>query len=166
VPYVSNSETMLKLALVGCVKDMIVPPMIVVDYLLYRMNLHDPTIYKQYHVPTNNVMDFLTGVAKLTGRLMRGGKPELEATALWVLGRWRSGRLGRFMLDPVDEDAYRQWLEEEESAEKSNTSLKKEVKAERMEAKRASYAGASYTGARYAGARYAGTRYAGTAGAA
>ncbi|RPB25799.1 P-loop containing nucleoside triphosphate hydrolase protein [Terfezia boudieri ATCC MYA-4762] len=117
VPYVPNSETMLKLALVG-------------------MNLHDPTIYKKYHEPTNNILDFLAKVGKETGRLMKGGEPDLEATALWIVGRWRNGLLGRFMLDPVDKDAYQRWLEEEESAGKSNTRLKKEAKAERLEAQR------------------------------
>lgn len=137
VPYVPNSETMLKLALVGCVKDTIIPPVTVADYLLYRMNLHDPTIYKKYHKPTNNILDFLAKVGKETGRLMKGGEPDLEATALWIVGRWRNGLLGRFMLDPVDKDAYQRWLEEEESAGKSNTRLKKEAKAERLEAQRA-----------------------------
>ena len=137
MPYISNSETMLKLALVGCVKDTIVSPVTVADYLLYRMNLHNPNIYKLYHEPTNNILDFLAKVAKKTGRLMKGGEPELEATALWIIGRWRNGLLGRFMLDPVDEDAYQRWLEEEGSAKKSNTRLKKEAKAERLEAKRA-----------------------------
>lgn len=136
VPYVPNSETMLKLALVGCVKDTIIPPVTVADYLLYRMNLHDPTIYKKYHEPTNNILDFLAKVGKETGRLMKGGEPDLEATALWIVGRWRNGLLGRFMLDPVDKDAYQRWLEEEESAGKSNTRLKKEAKAERLEAQR------------------------------
>ncbi|KAF8429143.1 P-loop containing nucleoside triphosphate hydrolase protein [Tirmania nivea] len=136
VPYVPNSETMLKLALVGCVKDTIVPPVTVADYLLYRMNLHDPNIYKKFHEPTNNILDFLAKIAKETGRLMKGGEPNLEATALWIVGRWRNGLLGRFMLDPVDEGAYQRWLEEEESAGKSNTRLKKEAKAERLETRR------------------------------
>ncbi|KAF8432073.1 P-loop containing nucleoside triphosphate hydrolase protein [Terfezia claveryi] len=137
VPYVPNSETMLKLALVGCVKDTIIPPVTVADYLLYRMNLQDPKIYKKYHEPTNNILDFLAKVGKDTGRLMKGGEPDLEATALWIVGRFRNGLLGRFMLDPVDKDAYQRWLEEEESAGKSNTRLKKEAKAERLEAQRA-----------------------------
>lgn len=137
VPYVPNSETMLKLALVGCVKDTIVPPVTLADYLLYRINLHSPSIYSMYHEPTNNVLDLLTVIAKKTGRLMKGGEPDLEATALWVVNRWRNGMLGRFMLDKVDEGAYQRWLEEEGSAEKSKNRLKKEAKAERLEAKRA-----------------------------
>lgn len=67
---------------------------------------------------------------------MKGGEPDLEASALWIVSRWRNGVLGRFMLDPVDEGAFQRWLEEEESAVKSNTKLKKEAKAERLEAKK------------------------------
>lgn len=143
VPYIPNSETMLKLALVGCVKDTIVPPVTLADYLLYRMNLHDPTIYSAYHDPTNNILDFLAAIAKRTGRLMKGGEPDLEATALWIVSRWRNGLLGRFMLDPVDEGAYQRWIEEEGSARKSNTRLKKEAKAERTEARKARKAAAA-----------------------
>lgn len=127
---------MLKLALVGCVKDTIISPVTIADYLLYRINLNDPTIYSMYHEPTNNILDFLAAVARKTGRLMKGGEPDLEASALWIVSRWRNGVLGRFMLDPVDEGAFQRWLEEEESAVKSNTKLKKEAKAERLEAKK------------------------------
>ena len=135
VPYVPNSETMLKLGLVGCVKDTIIPPVTLADYLLYQMNKHDPTLYGMYHPPTNNVMDLLIEVAKKTGRLMRGGEPDLEATALWIVGRWRSGLLGRFTLDDVDAGAYQRWLEEEEGAQKSNRLMRKEAKQERIDAK-------------------------------
>ena len=137
VPYVPNSETMLKLALVGCVKDTIIPPVTLADYMLYQINLHDPAVYAMYSPPTNNVMDLLTATAKKTGRLARGGEPDLDATALWLINRWRNGAYGRNILDPVDEMAYIRWLEEEESAGKSNNQLKKAAKQDMLDAKKA-----------------------------
>lgn len=101
IPYVPNSESMLKLALCGSVKDTIIPPTILADYLLYHLNLHNPGVYSVYCRPTNNIEDFLTAVAERTGRLKKGGMPDTEASALWVIQRWRHGHLGQFVLDEV-----------------------------------------------------------------
>ncbi|KAG7009584.1 pre-mRNA-splicing factor [Physcia stellaris] len=106
IPYVPHAESMLKLALCGCVKDTIVPPGIVADYLLYRLNLVDAALYAEYSPPTNDVNEWLANVAWKTGKLRKGGEgeggvPELEAAALWMVQRWREGKLGRFVLDEV-----------------------------------------------------------------
>ena len=101
IPYVPNSESMLKLALCGSVKDTIIPPTILADYLLYHLNLYNPGVYSEYSQPTNNIDDFLARVAQTTGRLKKGGTPDVEASALWAIQRWRNGYLGRFVLDEV-----------------------------------------------------------------
>lgn len=106
VPYVSDAESMLKLALVGCVKDGLVSHVTVADYLLYHLNLRDPALYAAYCArPTNDVHEFLRGVAVRTGKLVRGGEPSLEAAADWIVKEWRGGELGRFVLDEVDDRA-------------------------------------------------------------
>jgi mitochondrial GTPase 1 len=108
IPYVPDAEAMLKLALVGSVKDNVIPPFTLADYLLYHLNLHDPAVYATYHEPTNDVMALLTAVANKTGRLMKGGEADLEGTAMWIVQRWRTGLLGsgdgaKIMLDDVSE---------------------------------------------------------------
>ncbi|KAI9737776.1 MAG: Mitochondrial GTPase [Cirrosporium novae-zelandiae] len=121
VPYVPDAESMLKLALCGNVKDTIVPPTVLADYLLFRMNLSFGTVgsgsgvegrgegetcfYAQYAEPTNDVMVLLDGIARRTGRLRKGGEPDFEAAALWFIQRWRMGLLGKFLLDDVSEGA-------------------------------------------------------------
>lgn len=109
VPYVSESESMLKLALVGCVKDGLINWVTVADYLLYRLNLHDPTgeVYRDFcETPTNEVHEFLRGVARRTGKLLKGSGESLEGAADWVVRRWRNGDLGLFALDPFDGQAF------------------------------------------------------------
>lgn len=101
VPYVPNAESMLKLALCGSVKDTIIAPTTLADYLLYQMNLYDPAIYSDYASPTNDINEFLNAVAHKTGRLQKGGIPDVEASALWMIQRWRNGQLGRFVLDEI-----------------------------------------------------------------
>ncbi|MCJ1473919.1 Mitochondrial GTPase [Lambiella insularis] len=104
VPYVPNAEVMLKLALCGSVKDTIIAPATLADYLLYQLNLQRPSLYAEWAAPTNDVMEFLGDVARKSGRLQKGGVPDVDAAALWVIQRWRTGQLGRFVLDGVSEE--------------------------------------------------------------
>lgn len=102
IPYVPDAEAMMKLALCGSVKDSIIPPVMLADYLLYHMNLVDPTLYAEYVPgPTNDVVELLEGMARRTGRLGKGGKADTEATALWMIQKWRNGYLGKFLFDGV-----------------------------------------------------------------
>ncbi|KAI1779162.1 P-loop containing nucleoside triphosphate hydrolase protein [Hypoxylon cercidicola] len=109
VPYVGDVESMLKLALVGCVKDGLVPAETVADYMLFHLNLRDPGLYAELCPPTNDVREFLDTVALRTGKLRRGGLPSQEQAADWVLQQWRKGNLGRFGLDDVSEEGLRAW---------------------------------------------------------
>lgn len=131
IPYVPNTDTMLKLALVGCVKDSLIDPITMCDYLLYKINLVDPTLYETYHPPTNDVYQLLRETAIQTGRLGKGGVPDLGATAIWLIQRYRAGELGRFILDDVDKEALDRRLKEEASEGMSANQIKKELKAER-----------------------------------
>ncbi|KAL9045391.1 MAG: hypothetical protein Q9214_001555 [Letrouitia sp. 1 TL-2023] len=103
VPYVPNPEAMLKLALCGSVKDTIIAPETLADYLLYHLNIYDPVVYGEFTTPTNDIIEVLNAIAKKTGRLQKGGIPDTEASALWMIQRWRNGHLGRFILDEVTE---------------------------------------------------------------
>jgi ribosome biogenesis GTPase A len=115
VPFVPDAEAMMKLALVGSVKDTIIAPVTLCDYLLFHINKQQggPTWYREYCEPTNDAAQFLEAVAKKTGRLGKGGVPDLDASALWVIQRWRQGHLGTFLLDEVEEDGLEKKMREE-----------------------------------------------------
>ncbi|KAF4978350.1 hypothetical protein FZEAL_5248 [Fusarium zealandicum] len=104
-PYVDDGETMVKIALVQGIKKGLIPDEILADYLLYRMNLVDPAIYERYCGPTNEMEVFLNAVAKREGKLKAGGVPNLQEAAARVLSQWRSGKLGKFVLDDLSDDA-------------------------------------------------------------
>ncbi|KAK6359904.1 Mitochondrial GTPase [Orbilia brochopaga] len=131
IPYVPNAATMLKLALVGCVKDSLIDPVTLCDYLLFRINLLAPELYAQWHPPTNDVMELLTAMAIETGRLGKGGVPDLTATAIWMIQRYRAGGMGRFILDDVDPGALQRRTEEEAKEGMSANQMRKGIKAER-----------------------------------
>ena len=105
IPYVPNAESMLKLALCANVKDYIIEPVTLADYLLFHMNLKDFRLYEKYTHPTNDIMVLLNAVGRKTGRLKKGGEPHIEASALWFIQQWRQGCLGRFILDDISQDS-------------------------------------------------------------
>lgn len=105
VPYIPDGESMIKLALVHGVKDNIVPYEVVVDYLLYKLNQWDPTLYAKYSAPTNNVDEFLRGVAKRTGKFEKSRAGFEIQAAMWIIEQWRHGNLGRYILDDVSAES-------------------------------------------------------------
>jgi mitochondrial GTPase 1 len=131
VPHVAVPEDMLKLALVGSVKDGLIPAVTVADYLLYRLNLVAPFTYAGYCPPTNDVKVFLTGVATRLGKLGKGGVPLLENAADLIIWSWRKGNLGRFMLDEVTAETLDAAAKEAESPQLSLNQAKKKMKEER-----------------------------------
>ncbi|KAK8104092.1 uncharacterized protein PG998_011125 [Apiospora kogelbergensis] len=92
VPYVGDVSAMLKLALVGCVKDSVVPWEILADYLLFNLNLRNPDMYATFCPPTNN-----------------GGTPARELAATWIVQQFRKGSLGHFCLDVISEESLQAW---------------------------------------------------------
>ncbi len=134
VPYVPDDESMLKLALVGSVKDTIIAPTTLADYLLFHVNRHMPSLYSAYCDPTNDIMELLEAICQKTGRLQKGGVPDVEASALWMIQRWRQGCLGTFVLDEVTEDGLQKKMAEE--VRMSVSQAKKQAKdAQRLRSK-------------------------------
>lgn len=104
-PYVPDGEVMMKVALVHGIKKGLIQDEILADYLLYRMNLWDPSIYHRYCEPTNDIGLFLTAVAKREGKLKAGGIPNTQEAAAKLLSHWRDGKMGRYVLDDLSESA-------------------------------------------------------------
>ena len=135
IPYVPNDEAMLKLALCGSVKDTVIPLTILADYLLYQLNKYNPKVYAEYSDPTNDVIEFIASVAKRIGRLEKGGVPNEEATALWLIQKWRTGHFGKFVLDLVTVESFeKDSTESQEMGSSFNQAMKAERNARRQKA--------------------------------
>jgi len=145
IPYVPDADAMLKLALCGSVKDNIVPAYTLADYLLYQINLRSPALYSEYHPPTNDIMQLLDAVARKTGRLQKGAEPDMEATAMWIIQRWRNGHLGHFVLDEVSDESIEMHRNHDANMPKSMNQMRKagkEALRERAKARKAAAANA------------------------
>ncbi|ETS78517.1 hypothetical protein PFICI_10579 [Pestalotiopsis fici W106-1] len=147
IPYVGDVGAMLKLSLVGCVKDGVVPVETLADYLLYLVNQRDPRLYEEFSEPTNDVNEWLDRIALRNGKLLKGGEPAREQAATFVVQQWRKGLLGRFTLDEVNEETLRVWSrkglpggEDEPLSMNQARKREKEARKQRSLAKRAAAA--------------------------
>ncbi|QSL64431.1 hypothetical protein MERGE_001732 [Pneumocystis wakefieldiae] len=104
IPSINDPITFLKLALVGCIKDNIIDTITIADYLLFRINLIDPELYLtpfKMKQPTNDIEELLNAIAIATGRLKKGGIPNIYTAATFLIKKYRTGNLGKFVLDDI-----------------------------------------------------------------
>ncbi|KAL4788682.1 P-loop containing nucleoside triphosphate hydrolase protein [Aspergillus varians] len=133
MPYVPDAENMLKLALCGCVKDSVISPVTLADYLLYHINLHDANLYQRWSPATNEIQPLLDSFAHQTGLLAKGGIPNVDLAALHFIQKWRSGELGKFMLDDIQAEVHRRDSGIENKAAISMTQALKAEKSARRQ---------------------------------
>ncbi|CAK9436265.1 uncharacterized protein LODBEIA_P08230 [Lodderomyces beijingensis] len=99
LPTVKDPETMITLALVGCIHDSFVDPVIVADYLLFVLNLQDPSgkpySYYMSH-PTNDIYELMHNIAKKRGTLRKDDSyDELGVANHWI-NIWKQGKNHKF----------------------------------------------------------------------
>lgn len=103
VPYVSDAETLLKLAMTAGTKQHGVDMHIVIDYLLYHLNqngAHEKYLqYSTLSQPAQNAQEFLPTVAQRIGALLPGGIPDIANATEFLLRKYREGKFGEFCLD-------------------------------------------------------------------
>ena len=93
---------------VGCVHTSFVDPVIQADYLLYILNLQDPSgsKYSEYiDHPTNSVDELLYKIAETRNVVRKDGTFDMEGMAIHWVSKWKQGKLdqykGLFDLAPV-----------------------------------------------------------------
>ncbi|RKP25239.1 P-loop containing nucleoside triphosphate hydrolase protein [Syncephalis pseudoplumigaleata] len=106
VPRIDDPVTSLKVAVTGGIRDHLADEEIMVDYLLFRLNQLNNTRYVNLfglECPTDDVHTLLARTAARIGAVRRGGETDTSAAAMYILRKYREGRLGRFTLDSFDE---------------------------------------------------------------
>ncbi|EEB05638.1 GTPase [Schizosaccharomyces japonicus yFS275] len=120
LPTILQPEDAIKFALVHAMKDGRLHNAVVVDYLLYRLNLIDPNTYTRLSSPTNDVSTFLHNAAVHTGKLGKGGTVNDDLIASYVLQLYRTGFFGAFVLDSMEEEQWQQRLALEKNLVRRN----------------------------------------------
>lgn len=115
IPFVPDTSTMLKLGLVHSIKESVLDPITIADYLLFVLNKRDHRLYSMFYgcEPTNDIHILLEIVGKQNGKLKKGGIVDLGSAAKMFVQRYRDGLLGCFCLDSIFPDALKERIEEE-----------------------------------------------------
>lgn len=95
LPSVKDGETMLSLALAGCVKQSFIDPVILADYLLFLLNLQEPTgkLYARYcPEPTNDIYHFLRRFAVSAKKVNDQGLFNEELVAQSFVSLWQQAK--------------------------------------------------------------------------
>ncbi len=117
MPFVPDPLSMLRLCLVNSIRNNIVDNVTLADYLLFCLNLNSQQYCQRYEcIPTNNVTALIDHIGRYTGKMQKGGIVDEEATALHFINDFRAGKLGHFVLDPMDDTAISKRLREETMA--------------------------------------------------
>ncbi|CAH0550749.1 unnamed protein product [Brassicogethes aeneus] len=109
-PNITNIESGLKLALCATIQDHFVGERIIVDYLLYWLNSHQYFSYVDYfklEKPSDNILEVLSHISVTHNRMLKIRnhlneyvmKPNFDAAAQIMIKTFRSGSLGKYILD-------------------------------------------------------------------
>jgi mitochondrial GTPase 1 len=115
VPKVRSSMIGLNLALSGAVKETIVDKQLLADYLLYQMNRRRNHSYLQiYELKDFNdsIHEVLPLIARRIGAFSKGGVYDLDRAAEHFLTSFRTGKLGRITLDPMENEFVENYFNE------------------------------------------------------
>jgi nuclear GTP-binding protein len=83
-------------------------------------------ITKQYGVQdweAGNHMDFLTQYAQRTGKLVKGGEPDINCVAVQVINDWQRGKIPYFVPPPKSVEGDEGNDEEEDGAEDDDDAM-------------------------------------------
>ena len=100
-----SEEAGLHLAFIGSVRDAVVDTTELALELIKFFSVKYPqNIASRYQVQlSDDPLSVLTDVAKKRGLILRGGEPDLDKAAIAVIDDFRKGRLGKVILETVDE---------------------------------------------------------------
>ncbi|KAJ3085993.1 Guanine nucleotide-binding protein-like 3, partial [Quaeritorhiza haematococci] len=97
-----SNQDQAEVALRNCVKvELLSDPISPVELILSRCNREQLMLL--YNIPYfQTVNDFLIHIARIRGRLKKGGVPDLENAARVVLRDWNAGRIAFYTVPPTD----------------------------------------------------------------
>ena len=90
-----------KLAFVNSVSENAYSNEIVAEELLKLLSEKYPQIVKDYYKLDNDIS--LINIAKARNWIKTGGEADLERTAIYILRDFREGKIGKFVLDDIEE---------------------------------------------------------------
>ncbi|RCK62209.1 Mitochondrial GTPase 1 [Candida viswanathii] len=99
MPTAKNVETMLALGLVGCIHDSFIDPVVLADYLLFVLNLQDPSgkLYSEYiDHPTNDIYELLDSINAKRNRGKDKRRLDEDGLAMHWVSNWKNTKSNKY----------------------------------------------------------------------
>ena len=103
-PNLSENHSGEKLALIGCIKEDILPIVDLIDYgLNYLNNNYSDLLISKYGIKYQNTDQYLQDFAKAKGHLLKDGKYDIERSASFLLNDIKNGRIGKIIIERLED---------------------------------------------------------------
>lgn len=103
-PNLTENQSGIKLALIGCIKEEILPTLDLVKYALEYLNknYHDLLINK-YKIEYTDANSYLEEFAKVKGHLLKNNEVDIMRSALLILNDLKNGRIGKITIEKLED---------------------------------------------------------------
>ena len=99
-PNLKENNSGVKLALIGCIKEDILPSLDLVKIALNYLNENYPTqLYEKYNIEFEDDNSYLEKFARAKGHLLKNNGVDIERSALLILNDLKNGRIGKINIE-------------------------------------------------------------------
>ena len=103
-PNLQENNAGIKLALIGCIKDDIVPSIDLVKYALnYLSTNYNDLLVSKYGIEYKDMESYLIDFANAKGHLLKNGIPDIERSATFILNDIKNGRIGKIVIERLED---------------------------------------------------------------
>ena len=102
-PNLMENNVGIKLALIGCIKDTILPTMDLVKIALNFLNeSYSKLLFDKYKVEFKDVNSYLEDFARSKGHLLKNNELDIERSALLILNDLKNGKIGKITIEKME----------------------------------------------------------------
>lgn len=99
-PNLSENQAGVKLALIGCIKEEILPTSDLIKVALEFLHENYPTLlFNKYQVKYTDANSYLNDFARLKGHLLKDGELDIQRSSLLILNDLKNGKIGKISVE-------------------------------------------------------------------
>jgi len=102
-PNLTNNNAGVKLALIGCIKDTILPTLDLVKVAVEYLNKYYPKVlFDKYQVEYKDAESYLYDFARAKCHLLKNGEEDIERSANLILNDLKNGKIGKITIEKME----------------------------------------------------------------
>ena len=99
-PNLTENNSGVKLALIGCIKEEILPSLDLVNIAINFLNENYPDmLYNKYNIEFKDATSYLYDFAIAKGHLLKNNEVDIMRSALLILNDFKNGRIGKITIE-------------------------------------------------------------------